>query len=296
MLAIIALFIYFISILLFLMNGKQVDSITIVGQTWTSPNINTYMIWYHLTGFIWAYMFMMGISTVTIAGAVGEFYWLADKNSRVGRLPILRSLYRAFRYHLGSIAIGSLLITIVEVIRIMLYQLQRQVAKSKIPALQYLVAAAQCCMKCVEVILKFVNRNAYIYIAIKGKSFFYSAGAATALLLRNAAKLVAVNFVADFCLFLSKLVVAGILSFASYAFLLRYPTYFNVQNLFVPVCFVAFEGFVISAILFSAYHIAIDTVFLSVLEDLDKNDGSPGRPYFMTEGMRTILGKKVILN
>lgn len=40
---------------------------------------------------------------------------------------------------------------------------------------------------------------------------------------------------------------------------------------------------------FSVLKTAIDTVFLCVLEDLERNDGSSSRPYFMSERLKMML-------
>jgi hypothetical protein len=82
-------------------------------------------------------------------------------------------------------------------------------------------------MKCIEMIVKFINRNAYVYIAVTGKSFCDSAAAATALIVKNMAKVVAINFVAEITLFLSKLIVTGFISIISYMIMVRYPGIFS---------------------------------------------------------------------
>ena len=42
--------------------------------------------------------------------------------------------------------------------------------------------------------------------------------------------------------------------------------------------------------LFSVYTTAVDTIFLCYLEDLERNDGSPSRPYIMSRDLRLTLG------
>jgi choline transporter-like protein 2/4/5 len=133
-----------------------------------------------------------------------------------------------------------------------------------------------------------------VYIAITGKAFFAAAGAATALLVRNAAKTFAVNFVADVVLLFTKVFVVGINAIGAYAFLIYNPKHFQngVFDPTIPVVFVIVETFAIASCFFSNYQLAIDTIFLSVLEDMDKNDGSAARPYFMTDKMmkvRTVI-------
>lgn len=58
-------------------------------------------------------------------------YWTLDKSTK-NRFPLTRSTYRAFRYSFGSVLVGSLLITVVEIIRLFLYKVQRQVSKSQV--------------------------------------------------------------------------------------------------------------------------------------------------------------------
>ena len=36
---------------------------------------------------------------------------------------------------------------------------------------------------------------------------------------------------------------------------------------------------------------AVDTLFLCFLEDLERNDGTPEKPYYMSKSLRQILGK-----
>jgi hypothetical protein len=52
--------------------------------------------------------------------------------------------------------------------------------------------------------MKFINRHAYIMVAIKGKNFCKSAIAAVALLVENVLRLAAVNIVGDSLIFLGK--------------------------------------------------------------------------------------------
>jgi solute carrier family 44 (choline transporter-like protein), member 2/4/5 len=118
--------------------------------------------------------------------------------------------------------------------------------------------------------------------AIKGTAFFASAGAATALLIRNAAKTIAVDFVAEFILFTSKIIVAAINGFGIYMYLTYVPNNFGtIRNPYVIVAVGTVAAFIVAMAFFSIYHMAIDTIYLSALEDMEHNDGSLERPYYM---------------
>ncbi|XP_054713702.1 choline transporter-like protein 5-B [Uloborus diversus] len=64
---------------------------------------------YNTVLIIWALVFLICLSHLTMAGAFGDYYWTLDK-SNINRCSWIKSLYYAFRYHLGSIAFGSLVI------------------------------------------------------------------------------------------------------------------------------------------------------------------------------------------
>ena len=67
-------------------------------------------------GLLWGYQFIHAFLVVSVSGTVGTWYWLDEDHPRKKR-PVLSSLWVAFRYHLGTIAFGALLVAIVQFIR-----------------------------------------------------------------------------------------------------------------------------------------------------------------------------------
>lgn len=55
---------------------------------------------------------------------------------------------------------------------------------------------------------------------------------------------------------------------------------------------VSLGTFFIASAFFNVYAMAIDTLFLCLLEDLEKNDGSPDKPYYMSKSLMNVMGKK----
>ena len=247
------------------------------------------MLYYHIFMFLWTLYFLLGINHVTMAGAFATWYWTMDKTAKLS-FPVLKSFARTIFFHTGSIAVGSFLIALVELLRVILYQLQRRVNKGGPQALKYLFACLQCCTNFLSVITKYINRNAYIFIAIKGLPFFQSARDSTTLLLKHAAQTISVNFVSDFVFFFSKLIVTGVMALFAYMYLVYQGHNLGVVNVPIFTAFlVGVEAFIIASAFFSVYQMAVDTIFLSFLLDLEQNDGSPFRPYYMTDQLKKIL-------
>ncbi|XP_025113577.1 LOW QUALITY PROTEIN: choline transporter-like protein 4 [Pomacea canaliculata] len=206
-------------------------------------------------------------------------------------------LGRCLRYHLGSLAFGSLLIAIVQLIRVFLEYLDSKLKASENPVAKFFLKCLKCCFWCLEKFLKFINKNAYIMIAIYGKNFCKSAMHAFSLILRNVVRVVVVDKVTDFVLFVSQLVIMGAVGVGTYfffdggiSFLAAYKPVLNFY--LVPIIIVIIGSYIITSNFFNVYSMAVDTLFLCFLEDLERNDGSVEKPYFMSKGLMSILGKK----
>ncbi|XP_021344233.1 choline transporter-like protein 4 [Mizuhopecten yessoensis] len=60
----------------------------------------------------------------------------------------------------------------------------------------------------------------------------------------------------------------------------------------VPIVIVTIVSYVVASCFFSVYSMAVDTLFLCFLEDLERNDGSVEKPFYMSKDLMNILGKK----
>ncbi|KAI9204339.1 plasma-membrane choline transporter-domain-containing protein [Polychytrium aggregatum] len=282
---------YGIIIMLYLASPSGAVSITGLGFTLSSSNMTTYLEWFHLFGFLWGWYFISGFQTLTIAGAFAAYYWTLDKSHTPPR-KLLGSIYRAFRYHLGSIALGSMLIALVQILRILFAYLGKQAKATQNKVLQYIFACIGCCLALVKRILQFISKNAYIHIAVRGTSFCSACSSACGLIIRNALRVVAVTFVSEFIMLLSTVVITGLTGFISYILLGWKGSYLNLQIPLVPVIFIAIEAFIISLVFMSVYSAGINAIFMCFLEDSERNDGSPTRPYYMSEALQRITSSQ----
>ena len=72
---------------------------------------------------------------------------------------------------------------------------------------------------------------------------------------------------------------------------------FNVQEpklnfYFVPVAIITIGAYFTASVFFSVYAMAVDTMFLCCMVDMEQNDGSRERPYYMSKSLRNILNLK----
>ena len=173
---------------------------------------------YHLFGLLWTAQFIIGVALTSIAGAVASFYWSRGDSAAMPSSPVLSSFRRTCRYHLGSIAIGSFVVAVIQTVRIWLEYLDKKTkeAQAANAPLRFLMCCAKYCLAYLESVMKFINRNGYIMIAVKGNNYCSSVSHAAGIIVRNALRMVAVNTVGDAIPWLGKMLIsvgAGVLAF-----------------------------------------------------------------------------------
>ncbi|KAM3696760.1 hypothetical protein ACB098_06G063800 [Castanea mollissima] len=246
-----------------------------------TPHIGVAIL-FHLFGCYWATQFFIACSSTVIAGSVASYYWARGETSpEIPFLPVFSSMKRLMRYSLGSVALGSLIVSFVESIRFMLESIRRKLKVSSTTPHSYIGKAAfhssRFCFRCIEWTIKSVNRNAYIMIAITGKSFCKASAIATELIINNILRIGRVNVIGDVILFLGKLCVS--LSSALFAFLMldthRYRSAHNkISSPVFPVVVCWGLGYVVATLFFAVVEMSIDTIILSFCQDSEEHQGT----------------------
>lgn len=274
--------VYWIAVLLFLGTaGKPFknNSTNLVEYKLEGPL--QYMVWYHAVGLIWISEFILAFQQMAIAGAVVTYYFTRNK-SQMTSVPILKSMARTFRYHLGTIAKGSFIITLVKIPRLILTYIHSQLKGKENACARCMLKACVCCLWCLEKCLAYLNQNAYTATAINSTSFCTSARDAFVILVENALRVAAINTVGDFVLFLGKVLIVSCTAFAG-VLALNYQREYTVWVL--PLLIVCLFAFLVAHCFLSVFENVVDVLFLCFAVDTKYNDGSPGHEYYMDKAL-----------
>ncbi|XP_058162503.1 choline transporter-like protein 4 [Dasypus novemcinctus] len=254
---------------------------------------------YGVLGLFWTLNWVLALGQCVLAGAFASYYWAFHKPRDVPTFPLSAAFIRTLHYHTGSLAFGALILTLVQMARVVLEYIDHKLRGAQNPLARCIMCCFKCCLWCLEKFIKFLNRNAYIMIAIYGKNFCVSAKNAFMLLMRNVVRVVVLDKVTDLLLFFGKLLVVGGVGVLSFFFFSG-----RIQGLgkdfenpqlnyyWLPIMTSILGAYVIASGFFSVFGMCVDTLFLCFLEDLERNDGSLDRPYYMSKSLLQILGKK----
>ncbi|XP_077381171.1 choline transporter-like protein 1 [Festucalex cinctus] len=236
-----------------------------------------YLVWYHAVGLIWISEFILAFQQMTIAGAVVTYYFTRNK-SNMPATPILSATVRTLRYHLGTLAKGAFIITLVKIPRLILTYIHSQLKGKENACARCMLKACVCCLWCLEKCLAYLNQNAYTATAINSTSFCTSARDAFVILVENAVRVATINTVGDFVLFLGKVLIVACTAFAG-VLALNYQREYTVWVL--PLIIVCVFAYMVAHCFLSVFENVVDVLFLCFAVDSKYNDGSAGHEYFM---------------
>lgn len=262
---------------------------------------------FHVFGFLWTNQLLQAVSICAVAGAVAQFYWTQpDAHGRRrldSRFPIARAVGTTLRFHLGSLCFGAFVIALVQFLRLVLEYVDRNTKElqSRNGVVKVVFLAVKCCLWCFEKCLKFLSKNAYIMIAMRGSSFCSASATAFRLLLANLARVAVVNTISFFLLLLVKLTVAltaGIVVFAalsnstklsaSAASALAILGNDPVTSPMAPVLAATILAWLVASAFVNVYDTAIDTILLCFCEDTRLHNG--GVSPYMSDELRRLMG------
>ncbi|XP_005388837.2 PREDICTED: choline transporter-like protein 3 isoform X4 [Chinchilla lanigera] len=246
-----------------------------------------YLWWYHLIGLIWTSEFILACQQMTIAGVVVSWYFNRNKNDPSDH-PILSSLSTLLCYHQGTVVKGSFFIPLVRIPRVILMYIY-DTLKDKHSACSR--GAFRCCCCCFSYLarhLYHLNQNAYTATAINGTALCTSTKDSLKILSRNSNHFTSVNCFGDFVIFLGKVLVVY---FTVFGGLMAFNYNRTLQVWAIPLLLVAFFACLVAHSFLSVFETVLDALFLCFAVDMETNDGSSQKPYFMDQEFSSFVKK-----
>ncbi|WWD17512.1 protein PNS1 [Kwoniella shandongensis] len=137
------------------------------------------LIFYTTFAYLWTSQVVGNVVLCTLAGGIfGGWYYYGPRVPEGTGLPkraTLKAFIRSTTLSLGSIAFGSLIVTILELIRLILQAVQQYEAGQGDTIGAIVACCAQCCVGCIQGLIQWFNKYAYIEISLYGKSYIPAA-------------------------------------------------------------------------------------------------------------------------
>jgi len=236
---------------------------------------------------LWTIQFLEYFAFMVVAGSIAQWYFTPRdqaKNKMLSSKPVMDSVYRAFRFHLGTIAFGSLIIATIQFIRAVVKYIEEKTAPKHGPPnfLQKAIfCLIRCCLYCVQCCMDKISRNAFVWTAIWGDPFAEAACSSFALIWANLGRVAAVSLVGEYIIFVGKMLVAIITT--GIGGIAVYKAYGKTSNsLTLPMVVIFVLAYTVATLFMITLSTTIDAVFLCFLVD-EKSNKARGQMYASEE-------------
>lgn len=235
------------------------------------------LLFYDLFGFLWTMGFINAVGYMIVA-FVTIFWYYSDLDDSKKAAPdnsVRKAIWWTLRYHVGTLAFGSLIIAIIQFIRFMMNYLYKQSkALQENQAAKVIMCIANCIMACFERIVNVISKNAYILTAITNKAFCCAAKDAFNLIVDNALTIFLLNMIVEFVMLFGKLVVVAGSVLVGYCLMKYGDLAPGVETYIFPLILIAFAAYFIAVLFFSVYSVAVDANFVCYNQDRKANAGT----------------------
>ncbi|KIJ55624.1 hypothetical protein M422DRAFT_151670 [Sphaerobolus stellatus SS14] len=234
------------------------------------------LIFFELFSYLWTSQVIGNVALATLAGGpYGAWYYFGPRGpyGEMPPHPTISAFIRASTLSLGSIAFGSLIVTILEVVRTLLRTARHAADNDGNPALACLACCAECLIGFIEGLVQYFNRYAYIEIALYGKAYIPAAKDTWRLLSdRGITAIVNDSLVSmgeSAALTWGGYIVGLLCSLFGYLYLrLSHPAYNANGQYTAPVILYSFViGLTCSLTLSSSIEAGVSTIFVGLGED-----------------------------
>jgi hypothetical protein len=282
--------------------GGEMQSVA-VGRKWNVDHEDRVgmKLWFMFFCLLWTMNFISNFGSCVISHSVATWYFTYPENRKdvISNGTIWESYKLVLRKHFGTIALGSLLIGLVQFARSICLYIQKNLKKGAAPKRgsvktgpmttsrrvgQVVCCCISCCLCCFETFLKYISKQAYIQTAIHGYGFIGSGKASIALILKNILRVGGITFVSEFVLLIGKLFVTMLAAACSYIYISEYFTK-DLYDPVAPTIMVAILAWMTATMFMDVLHMSVDTVLQCFIEDENAN----GEALFAPKSMRDLI-------
>jgi choline transporter-like protein 2/4/5 len=243
----------------------------------------------HFFLLLWVTQIFVYFTFMVIAGAVADWYFTprdddGDKKRGTGEHelsnhPVLASLWRVIRYHLGSVFYAAAIIATIQFIRACVNYMERQLSpgdKEPNRIQRVLFRVLDCLLWCLECCLDKVNRNALVWVSIYGDAFCPAVCGSFMLIFSNLFRVAVITFFSGLVTLMGKILIpmltTGLMALVA---MNVNPFKDELSSPIVPLVIIFFIAYGVGLLFMTVYDTAIDTVFMCFLidEKHNKNEG-----------------------
>lgn len=235
-------------------------------------------------GLFWIVAFNQA-KTAFIAMVSATSYYFDSNPERDGNASVCLGFKLAYMNHVGSLALGSFIIALVQFVRIVIMTIVEQAAKThgENKVTRCILNCANCCLACIEKVCDYINQAAYAYMAVSGDNFCVAAWNGFLLNLKHILKFAWANTLANIFVMMGKIGLCVLNCFSCYMIMKYYTKDLDeISSLIGPMAIVGGITYLAANVILGLFDEVVLALMTCLAIDSDLNGGSQkfGPPTF----------------
>jgi len=268
---IVLFYIFWISVAVFVYTIGNITSSGGQGKRVEWDNTTRRAWYYHFFGLFWINAFLDAFISFIIIVAASTWYF-SHGTEIEGTAQVYKGLRWIWRYHFGSLALGSFILAVVQAIKYTFEYVRNRLnnANPTNAALRFILCLVSYCISCLNRCIKFITKNAYVQVALTSNHFCLSAFNAFILILRNGARFIFVEWISFLFAIMGKIMVISLICLINYFILTMWTNISDDLSSFFPVIFIAgVISYAICTVFFDVFSIAGNTILQCFILDYE---------------------------
>ncbi|XP_044269841.1 choline transporter-like protein 1 isoform X2 [Tribolium madens] len=227
---------------------------------------------------IWTFALANGCQCMIVAGAISTYYFTRDKSTL--QKPVYASFFVLMRYHLGTVAFGSLCITFLSIGRLCFEFISQYIKQD------WLKKRMKAFVSRIEATVEYLSKRAYIQTAMHGEPLYSSGKRAARLLWANLLDTIVPHVVGNFIVI--SITISVVLLGALFAIIVYKTTDLKVIYFWTIVAIGAGISGTIIYFFAQVLNVAVETIFICFCEDKLLHSGN-NNEFFMSQELKTLI-------
>jgi len=224
----------------------------------TEDNLPYGYLFIMLISLYWTQQVLMNIVVVTVAGVVGTWWFSPTEANSCCSSAVSGSFFRSITSSFGSICLGSLIVAIIKALKEIATEARRRGDGNQI-----ILCIAECILGCIQGIIEYFNKWAYIYVGLYGYSYFEAGKNVSQLFHDRGWHAIITDDLVGNALFFVSIVIGLITGCAGFLFTVITDLFGDVEQAGMVLFIVGFMiGLLLSLIVMSVVQSATDTVIV----------------------------------
>lgn len=257
---------------------------------WATPQLA--MMGFMIFGVIWLLVFIADKVRFITMSSAAQYYFSSDRKNE-GAASVCSAGYQASFKHAGSIALGSLIHTLVIILKMIVEAANNEAANGDNAAARVVLCLLQCCVNCLEEFIEYLNTMAYAMMAISGDSYCTSAWNGFILNLKHCVKFYfATNLASAFVFIGMVCVVAANMGTTFLLMNYAFPEGKEVNSIWTPLAIAGVITFFIAIVFLGPFDEAVTATLMCLAVDIELNGEPKHGPPSYHDKLDAIFGEE----